>query len=884
MIAITTLVSGQTPEPKPEPQPKPGPPQPAPPKPSEGAATAKPPTDPAKPATPTPAPPANAAPKKRTIEEITKNCQVFNGLFRTFADRENGSMYLLVRKDQLRREFIYFSQTVDGVVAAGRNRGQFNNEDVFVISKEFQKLQFVVLNTAYYFDPEHPLARASRANISNAMVASEPVLAESNEGYLVSAGSLFLKEQFMQVKPASSGPEGKSVLGKLSESKTRFTRWGSYPKNTFFVVDYVYENSLPPRPDDDSKGVQDMADPRYVTVRIQHSLVAMPENDYRPRSDDPRVGFFMTQLTDQTSTEATPYRDFIHRWHLKKKEPQAPVSEPVEPITWWIENTTPKEFRDTIKIAALAWNKSFEKIGFRNALVIKEQPDDAKWTADDIDHNVLRWTSSPKAPFGGYGPHFANPRTGQILGADIMLEFSFVKNRVMARRLWDEVGMAGLSQGGNESAFDPRACMAATMTPQGLLFGANMLQLRKADAVDFDTMMKESMAQLVLHELGHTLGLNHNFRASHLHSPAELQNRELTEKTGLSGSVMDYMPLNLGPDKQHQGQYYINSPGPYDDWAINYGYSEALPDAAAEAKRLATIASRSHEPQLAFANDADDMRKAGKAIDPRAQVYDMSSDPVAYGSERCEMVRKALDKLLTEHPKEGRSWQEMTQAYITLTTEMSNALTAMSRYIGGVYVERAFVGQVKDNAPDPLRPVEKEKQQAAMKALAKYAFGVDAWKASDQLIRHLQQQRRGFDFRSEGEDPKIHDRALLMQRALLEHLLHSNTQNRILDSALYGNGYPLGEMMHDLTDAIVSEQEFKTTVTTLRQNLQLDYVDRLLNIVKNRSSLPATQSVALHELNRIEKLCSVYGATPNPNQPHAEYVSFKIKQGLDLKK
>ncbi|MEI6534371.1 MAG: zinc-dependent metalloprotease, partial [Verrucomicrobiaceae bacterium] len=637
--------------------------------------------------------------------------------------------------------------------------------------------------------------------------------------------------------------------------------------------------------EDDSRGGRDMADPRFVTIRVQHSLVAMPENDYQPRFDDPRVGYFMTQLTDQTSTEATPYRDFIHRWNLKKKDPAAAVSEPVEPIVWWIENTTPREFRETIRNSALLWNRSFEKTGFKNALVVNEQPDDAKWKADDIEHNVLRWTSSPKAPFGGYGPHFVNPRTGQILGADVMLEFSFVKNRVMARRLWEELGVAGLSNSVSNDAFDPHACMAATMTQQGLLFGSNMLRLRKADQVEFDVMLKEAMAQLVLHELGHTLGLNHNFRASHLHTPAELQDRALTERTGLSASVMDYMPLNLGPDKQHQGQYFLAAPGPYDDWAIEYGYSVALPDLADEAKRLAAIAGRSHEPQLAFANDADDMRKAGKAIDPRAQVFDMSSDPIAYGVERCEIVQQSMGKLLADHPKEGRSWQELVQGYISLSTEMGNALTAISRFIGGVYVERAFVGQVRENAPDPFKPVEVEKQKAAMAALAKFAFGPASWQVSDDLLRHLQQQRRGFDFRDSGEDPKLHERVLAFQRALLEHLLHANTQNRILDSALYGNGYPLQQMMRELTQAIMDGEAAAAPVTTMRQNLQLDYVDRLIGVVKGRSHLAAGRSVALYELRGIEKkLVAEDGKVIEANRPHHAHLLFVIKQGLDEKK
>jgi hypothetical protein len=831
-------------------------------------------------AQPKPVPANPEPPKKKTIEEITKNCEDDKGLFRVYRDKENGTVFLFIKKKQLDQEFIYFSHTVDGVVGAGRNRGQFGNETVFTMHRNYEKVEFVGRNTAYYFDPEHPLARASRANVSDAVLALEQIVAENEEGILINAGNLFLRETLRQVKP-SSGNDGKSLLGKLSETKTKFTRTKSFSRNTLFVVEYVYENPSPPRRDDDEKSAQDVTDPRYVSVKVQHTLIAMPENDYQPRFDDPRVGYFMTQLTDQTSTEATPWRDFIHRWHLVKKDPNAPLSEPVEPIVWWIENTTPREFRPIIMEAALKWNQSFEKIGFKNALVIKEQPDDANWDADDIDYNVLRWTSSPKPPFGGYGPSFVNPRTGQILGSDIMLEFVFVKNRLFARRLWTEVGIVGMDaqQGGGE---DEHACIAGNLTQQSLMFGTNMMRLRKADQIDFDAMVKESLTQLILHELGHTLGLNHNFRASCMLSPADLQKRELTQKTALSGSVMDYMPMNLGPDKAHQGQYYITDPGPYDHWAIEYGYSVALPDAEAEKKRLAAITGRSHEPHLAFANDADDMRGPGKAIDPRAMIYDMSSDPIAYGTKRCELVRQATSKLLEEYPQEGTSWQELTNAYISLTSDAGNALAAISRYVGGVYVERPFVGQVKQNAPQPLRPVEVEKQRAAMQALAKYAFAADAWAASDVLISHMQQQRRGFDFRSEGEDPKLHERSLKIQRGLLDHLMHVNTQNRILDSALYGNKYPLHEVMRDLTKAIINGEGEKGLITTQRQNLQLDYVDRLLGIVQGRGHLPAVQSVALAQLRFIQgHFKSLEPGAPEANRPHIEFVLYKIGRGLD---
>ena len=845
---------------------------PAPEKKPETPANAEPPKPAAKPATPSP------APKKKTVAEVIKNSDTLDGLFRVHRDRETGAVHLYIRRNQLDHEFIYFSHVVDGTVGAGRNRGQFGDETVFVIRRAYEKIEFVEQNTAFYFDPQHPLAKAADANVSHAILAAEPIVAQDADGFLLAAGNLFLKETLRQIKPGSPT----SPLGKLSETKTKFTRVKSFPRNTLFTVEYVYENPTPPRQDDDEKIADEVADPRNISVSVQHTLIAMPENDYQPRRDDPRIGYFMTELTDQTSTEATPWRDFIHRWHLVKKDPAAPVSEPVEPIVWWIENTTPHEFRPVIREAALKWNRSFEKIGFKNALVIQEQPDDATWDSDDIDYNVLRWTSSPKPPFGGYGPSFVNPRTGQILGSDIMLEFSFVKNRLFARRLWDEVGLAGLSGDASHEACDPRACAAASVMQQGLMLGGQIMRLRPADKVEFDKLLTESMSQLILHELGHTLGLNHNFRASQLRTPAELQDRALTERTGLSGSVMDYMPLNLGPDKKRQGQYYIDAPGAYDDWAIEYGYSVADPDPQKEAARLNAIAGRSHEPQLAFANDADDMRGSGKAVDPRAMIYDMSSDPVAYGAQRCELVRNTTRQLLADYPRDGTSWQELTNTYITLTSEAGNALTAISRYVGGLYVERLFNGQVKANAPLPLRPVEADRQRAAMQALARNAFAADAWAVPDTLLQHLQQQRRGFDFRSEGEDPKIHDRVRRIQGGLLDHILHTNTQHRILDTALYGNGYPLHEVMRDLTAAIVVQAELQQPVPTVRQNLQLDYVDRLLGIVKSTGRQPASQSVALFELRRIETLfTNSQGLAPEANQPHIAHVLHKIRRGLD---
>ncbi len=875
-----------------DPAPKPTPPAPAPAKPEPKPLPA--PATPEKKPQPTVAAPApvtapNSAAtaattsrpveKKKTVEEIVKGHVRINGLFDLYLDREKGTVHLYIKKDQFGPEFIYFTHTVDGVVQAGHNRGAYGDSLIFRLQQTYERVEFIEENTSFYFDPQSPLARSSRANTSHAVLASEPIVARDDGGILIAAGNLFLKESLVMVKsPGADG--GKSVLGKLSDTKTKFLALRGYPDNTVATVEYVFENPTPTWSHDERAKSEEIADPRYVSIKVQHSLIKMPDNDFKPRFDDPRIGYFSTQVTDMTSSSATPYRDVIHRWNLAKQKPGTKLSEPVQPITFWIENTTPVELRDLIREATLRWNQAFETAGFKDAIVVKQQPDNAAWDAGDINYNVLRWTSSPNPPFGGYGPSFVNPRTGQILGADIMLEYSFLTNRLRSQRLFTELGLASPEEADPlPSRKDPHLCLDAGFAQQGILFGSAALRLRAASPVEMKALTHEALTKLILHEVGHTLGLNHNFRASHLYDPVTIHQKEITSKTGLTGSVMDYMPANIAPDGTPQGEFYITKPGPYDHWAINYGYSEALEDPAKEKQRLDKIAAHSHQPELAFANDADDMRRAGKGIDPRAMIYDMSSDPVVYGIQRCDLVNKKLGQLLSKEPQKGESWQSLTQAYISLTRESADALVAMSRYVGGVQVERAFVGQAP--AIKPYTPVAKARQLAALKAINQYGFAPDAWKAPADLIAHMQQQRRGFDFFKEDEALKLHDRTAQIQRSLLDQLTHVETQRRILDSALYGNEVPLSLVMSTLTSGIF-QGDPASGPDSSRQNLQSEYTDRLLRIVNSGTYLPAAQSVAFAEIERIKALLSTTPAF-KASPAHSAFLLYKIKRGLDAR-
>jgi hypothetical protein len=645
------------------------------------------------------------------------------------------------------------------------------------------------------------------------------------------------------------------------------------------VVDYVFENQYPTNPGSDA-----VTDARNVTITLRHSLIEVPENDFEPRFSDPRIGFFTQQKDDLTSTSATPYHDLINRWHLEKKNPDAELSEPVEPITWWIENTTPKRIRPIIRDAVLEWNTAFREAGFRNAIEVKVQPDTASWDAGDIRYNVLRWTSSPNPPFSGYGPSFVNPHTGQILGADVMLEYAFLTNQVAQNKLFEEAGLPLQSAANVPENLPKHACTLPGFLHTNTLFGKAALETAAADPnpeqngpSDLDgeitQLMEEALHFLALHEVGHTLGLQHNMKSSQLHSADEVHNASVTRDEGLVGSVMDYPAVNVAPPNVDQGQYYTTRPGPYDVWAVEYGYT---PDASEQ--ELDEILSRSTDPDLAFGNDADDMRAPGKAIDPEVMVGDMSNEALDYAEGRMTLVEDLMADLLEKYEDPGQSYEELRNAFLSITGQHAQMAAVASRYVGGVYVDRALIGQ--EGATEPYRPVSLEKQQRALDLLDQYLFAPDAFEIiPNELYRHLQPQRRGFNFFGESEDPKIHARVLGIQEYVLAHLLHPNVLERMTDTRLYGNEYSLATYMEDLTNDVFAA-DADGNVNTFRQNLQVAYVESLATVVGEDGDAQydnVAQSAALQSLQQIEEMIADKRGVNAETRAHTDHVLHLIE-------
>ena len=815
-----------------------------------------------------------AAPK--SIADLTKSSTKFPGLFTIYQDTSTGALQMVVRKDQVGKEFIYFSVTDEGALPAGSFRGDFGPNTVFAVRRTFNKIEFITQNTAFFFNPASPLSRAADANISQGILASIEIAAsDSATGeVLIKVDDLFLTETLRQVKPSpnpNARPGAYFQLGSLSKSKTHVVSIKSYPLNTDVVVDYVYENPAPV-----VDGGPDITDPRNVSLKIQHSFLEMPVNDYRPRFADPRVGYFTNEVTDQTSTSVTPWRDLVNRWNLVKKDPSAPLSDPVEPITWWIENTTPMELRPAIREGVLRWNEAFEAAGFTNAMVVKEQPDTATWEAGDVRYNVLRWTASPNPPFGGYGPSFTNPRTGQILGADVMLEFIFVTNRLLQSQLFEYAGQSLVLPG---ETGGQHLCADQALMQQQALFGVTALRLLGATEVEVDAFVQQAVVSLVLHEVGHTLGLNHNMKASQMLSPAQLQDSALVASRGVSGSVMDYHAVNIAPPGGGKAPAFDTHPGPYDRWAVEFGYRPALADPAAESARMTTLLNRSTEPQLAFGNDADDMRSPSGGIDPRVMVGDLSNDALTWATGRMILADSLLQGIGRRYPEPGQNFATLRTAYLMVTGQKANAAVVASRYIGGVYVSRGVDGQ--PGAGVPFTPVSLVEQQRAMQLLRSRFFAPDAWAAPPELLERLQDPRRGY---SGPGEPALHARVLAAQRGVLQFLLAPPTQARLTDSRLYGNQYSAAQMMAELTDAVFAA-DARGNVNTFRQNLQLDYATQLAAMVRGPGAASydyVSKSAAVASLKRIQAQAAV-PAGDAETRAHRQHLSLVVTQALDPK-
>lgn len=778
--------------------------------------------------------------------EFLERKRPFPGLLKFYRDIQTGELFLELSEAEFGEDYIYFSYVHDGSRRDGmRMAGLMGENAVISFRRRFRHVDVIRRNTGYVMDADSSLSRAEGTNVPFTVLASLEVVSENRRSnrVIVRANDLVMTNSLVRIgQPSALGRALGVRPGTLNARKTNVRSVRNYEDNTEILTQFVFDWSQADAPEHASD----------ATV-VQHTFLRMPDDGFQPRRADPRVGFFTERRTNLTRVDGSPVDDLIQRWRLEKTDPEAAVSDVVRPITFWIENTTPQEYRDVIREAVLSWNPVLEAAGFRDAIRVEVQPDDASWDAGDVRYNVIRWIASPHPIFGGYGPRFTNPLTGEILGADIVIEHAAVRRWMQTRELFPaETTAAQTGLGGITEAEIDEACQAGLHMAQSVAFArlAAVAAARTGDApgIGVDAIIEQGLAWMVAHEVGHTLGLTHNMMASYFGDLDTLARGDERTARRLSASVMDYPGVNIASAGESQGPFFPGLPGPYDRWAIRFGYAPEMADAQARADLLA----QSSRPDHVFGNDADAVRIAGRGIDPRVNTYSLSNDPVGFAVRQVNVARETMDNLVETVPREGESWAETRAAFGVLMGMWKQAGGIISRYVGGVYVDRSVVGQA-GAAQAPYTPVSAAEQRRAIRMLGDTLFGPDAFDFPPELIARLQPERRGFDALRRTEEPLVQAYVGDAQNAALAHMLHPRVLNRLTDSLAYGGDYSTADMLRDLTRTIF-QGDPRARPNVYRRNLQVQYVDRLI-AAEGRSSLQHVPTVAVHDtLRRIQRL------------------------------
>ena len=766
----------------------------------------------------------------KTIESFIEEngLEEIDGFMHIWVDKEKDDHFLQLNIADLNKEFIYFTYILDAPQASGNFGGALSDGSILEFRKFKKDIGLYKKNTRFIYDQASKISQSKLRNIQEAFIGrfKVEVHEEETSNYLIKVNSLFLSEMLTAISP-NIPPEYMEYVdlnvGKIDKSKTFVDKIKNYTKNTTIDVVYGFFNPKPK-----NSPVDAVADKRYTFGKVRHLFVEMPDDNFEPRIADQRVGYFSEKVTDLSSYNYFPAVDLINKWRLIKKNPNAEISEPINPIIYWVENSTPEEIRPFVIEGIEAWNDAFEKAGFKNAVIAKIQPDDADWDAGDIQYNVVRWSSSPDPQFSGYGPSIANPKTGELIAADIVQEFNAIKYGYRLRKIW-----------GYDEENDP---------------------------------LRQWIASLTMHEVGHTLGLRHNFKASWLYDANDIHDKSITGKAHIS-SVMDYDPINIAPKGVKQGNFFPHGAGFYDIWAIQFGYTPNLTESTRE-----SLLSKSSQPEYKYGTDGDAMGSPGYGIDPRAKRYDMSSDPIEYSKQRLAILDSKILELPEIFGDDGSTYTELRATFGSFLRERGRFFEGVSRLIGGVYSNRIVNGQ--QGKLTPYEAVAYEDQKRAMELITSELLSNDAFIFDPELLKLLQPEKRPAYNPNEdaNDDPKLHDTVLGMQENILRHILSPSVMLRLSDSSKYGNKYSPVEVLEDLRNGIFVTQEIPNS---FKRNLQSSYLDGLIGALNNDSYDDISKAAIYSSILEIEKFTKrPYGNLETKG--HLKYLNWKINKALEI--
>ena len=760
---------------------------------------------------------------------ITAEAKTQDGLLRVH--NLKNKLYFEIPKAVLEQPLLMVANAT-AVPAGQEHVGRTLNQDVlrFVLHQNRVLLQLVTHSAVT--SPGNVLADAVRQSQRDAILAVFPVEAFARSGApVIEVTRLFNTE-------VGDFSARALVRGNLDSSRSYVEKAKAFKGSV--RVDAVQTYTVMPTPQPTVPGVPlvpQMQPARSASVNVAFSIVELPKEPMLPRLMDDRVGYFSVGRTDFGSGLQEARRErVITRWRLEKKDPEAAVSEPVKPIVWYIDKATPTELVPYVKKGIEAWNVAFEAAGFKNAVQARPYPsaeEDPEFDPEDVRYSVIRWVPSPIA--NAYGPHLADPRSGEILNANIVM----FHNIVQLQRDWY------LTQVG---PLDPRA--------------------RKLPLPD--DLMGELVAFVVTHEVGHSLGLPHNMKASSLYPVEKLRDAQWLKTMGHTPSIMDYSRFNYvaQPEDRLDPALLIPKIGPYDQFAVRWGYTP-IPSAKTSEDERQQLNLWAREqvgtPWLRFSSPKADGGDVGENMEAVGDA-----DAVMATGLGLRNLRRVVKMLPAVVPADGKDDQTLEALYRSTWGQWVQEMNHVITVVGSYEVQNKH----NDQPGAIATPVSRERQVRAVKFLSEQMFTTPQWMldpAVTQRLRNIEQQLW----------------LGVYQRTLLRQMVSpARTQRLMAQEAQLGpRAYRLGDYLADLRRGIFTELP-AAPITPARRNLQRYYVDALAARLGGLNLLGLDDGEALVRAELRDLMRSLATASQQGDasrRAHLQALADTIAKALDPK-
>ncbi|MEO8481174.1 MAG: zinc-dependent metalloprotease [Acidobacteriota bacterium] len=785
-------------------------------------------------------PPAQQAPTgrgrgfaQRTYAQLLAEAKTDEGIFKVH--RVGDNIYFEIPKAQLGRDFLWVTQIKRNTLGAGYG-GQAVTSRVVRWELSNQRVFLKTIDYDVTADPSKPIAQAVADSNNPAIVrAFALVVANPNGDPVIDVTSLFLSEVTEFSPRQSLGARG------MDQSRSYLEKVVSFPQNINVQVTQTYTAGA--AADAAPGGGRGRGGMRGSsgTIVLFHSLVELPEHPMTPRLYDSRVGYFADALYDYSREEPRAVqRAFINRYRLEKKDPGAALSDPVKPIVYYVDPATPTKFVPWIKKAVEDWQPAFEAAGFSHAIVAKDAPtreEDPDWDAEDVRYSVIRWL--PSTTENASGPHVSDPRSGEILDADIQL-YHNVQN-LAAMWYFTQVG-----------ALDPQA---------------QKLPLP-------DPLMGRLIEFIVAHELGHTLGLRHNMKASSLYTVEQVRDKAFVKLNGHTPSIMDYARFNYvaQPEDGIAVEDLIPKIGAYDRFAIRWGYAPVSNAKTADDERptLDTWAREQEKnPTLRFMT-SEESEGDPFPFDPGEQREAVGdSDPTRATALGLKNLRRVATLLIPATARATEPYDDLFEAYTRVVTQWRLELGHVANVVGGMDSRELYSGQTGVR----FTPVPKAKQAGAVQFLLDNAFTTPSFLIQPDLLRRI-------------EPTGVVARVRIAQNSLMNALLQNSRLDRMVEqSAVDPAAYSPLQLLTDLRAGIWRELTTPAAAIDIyRRNVQRVYLDTIDNRLNGAAvSTDEVRALFRGELRAVDQQVAraLPAVTDTMTRRHLQDVRETIANTLD---